>query len=150
MVSQTQTMQDMMLEHGHKICGLCTPEQFATMVKEDILFNDSQLIGLDCRDTTLLLSGSTTVDAIRVSGSKTEIRQMLENGMEQLTAAHPDQKICEMMVQILAPAGALLMEDMNVYSDFLSQFENVSIKWGLSTRDTPNSAIQTNMIVGFK
>lgn len=142
--------EELLADYGQIINGLCTPDEFVNMVMEDIIVNTAQCINLDYHDVTCVLRYASVADAVRLQGNKTEMRQMLDTGLEKLKAAHPQKEVCTIMVQILAPTENLVMDDINVFNEFFAQFDDIDIKWGMANRCNPGDAIQVTMIIGFK
>lgn len=78
MESTTKVRKELIDNYGRIVGGLCTPEEFADIVIEDIVANEMQSVNLDYHDVTSSLRNASAADAVRVSGSKAEIRQLLE------------------------------------------------------------------------
>lgn len=147
---QRKIQEELLADYSQIINGLCTPDEFVNVVMEDIIANTAQYINLDYHDVTCVLRNASAADAVCLQGNKTEMRQMLDAGLEKLNAAHPQKKVCTIMVQIQAPTEDLVMDDINVFNEFFAQFDDIDIKWGMANRGNPGDAIQVTMIVGFK
>ena len=150
MESTTKVRKELIDNYGRIVGGLCTPEEFADIVIEDIVANEMQSVNLDYHDVTSSLRNASAADAVRVSGSKAEIRQLLEKAMEMLCAAHPHMEIGTMLVNLQAPTGDLMTDDVSVFGEFFGQFGDININWGMTNRGNPGDAIQITAVAGFK
>lgn len=154
MDSTRKTREELLSNYGQIINGLCSPDEFVDMVMEDIITNTSGgIIKLDYDDVKSVLHKASVVDAVRFQsqGKKTELRQKLDAGLEKLTAAHPQKKVCALLLQITGSLGGFPMEDFAAFPEFISQFDNVDTKkYGMANRSNPGEGIYVTMIVGFK
>lgn len=129
-----------------------TPEELKAMIMKDFIA-EVGLINIDPQDMKNIRDASDILDGCRKVCCKSEIKDCLQLALNELMAAHPDEILSNLAVNLhFSNEAELMMEEMSVLHEVLDTLDDVEIIWGISRNN--NEGNGENFIIcifaGFK